>query len=848
LKKLVNYEHISKNSLNFCFTILFALSGVSGLIYEVVWVRQLTLILGASTYAVTIILASFMSGLGLGSLFLGRFADRLDNKKLAKWYILLELGIGFYALILPLILQLNKYLYVSFHLRYANDFDVSNILRIILSFLIFVFPTTLMGATLPIIAKYLIHSQSRVSITISRLYAVNTFGAVFGTLLAGYILLPMIGNKFTNLLAVSINFSVAALFFMLHKHLYSRKTKDMCVPAVISDGKEEKFTNIQIAVICAFTISGASAMVYEVAWTRTLVMILGTTTYAFTTMLATFLLGLAFGSMLYGQIRKFTSDIKLFIWLEIIIAFSVIISIPFFGKLPFLYLTIPERFLQNWLSLQFIRFFLAAIIMIVPTIAMGCIFPVVSAILVNKTDVLGKRIGKAYGYNTFGGVIGASLAGLVLIPSFGMQKAIIIGSFVNLLAGIIMCLLYPSATLRHRISFAFCAIIVLSVFTFMLKPWSPKIMSSGVYVYASRYRDLSNRVKDGDAQYDELKQLNSWKLWDLAMQQYTTLYYKTGQTDTVSVMERNDGIRFLTVDGKTDASSNYDHDMKTQVLLGQLPLLYHKEPDRVFVVGLGSGVTVGSILTHNVRTVDCAEYSNSVVEASKYFSEYNHNALEDKRLRIIPRDARNALMTYDKNYDVIISQPSNPWISGQSNLFSYEWYKLVDEHLSSEGIFAQWVPAYQMSEADVKIIIHTLKSVFEHITAWTSGSQGELILLAKKGSELKISYEQYIKTAENQNVCSDINRLGYNIRTLPFLTFSMNEKDIYVYLNSDCEEIRTNTDNLLFTEFSTPKQMVNGSMVNRFIKIDNLHGQMKSLIEILEDIDIDKLQVILDAS
>ena len=152
--------------------------------------------------------------------------------------------------------------------------------------------------------------------------------------------------------------------------------------------------------------------------------------------------------------------------------------------------------------------------------------------------------------------------------------------------------------------------------------------------------------------------------------------------------------------------------MRTQVAIGQLPLLFHAHPDKVLVVGLGSGVTVGSVLTHDVRIVDCAELSPAVIKASEYFSHANHNATSDSRLRVFPRDARNMLLTSSDDYDVIISQPSNPWISGQSDLFSLEWYQLVEEHLAAGGMFLQWVPSYLMDKQDLKIIIYTMRSVF----------------------------------------------------------------------------------------------------------------------------------------
>lgn len=843
----IRKKHTSTIPHESIFMFLFALSGAAGLIYEVVWVRKLILIFGASTHAVTIILTVFMIGLGIGAWFLGRFADQFNSNKLARYYIFLELCIGIYAILLPLILHLNEKLYIGFHQNYTSGHEVSNGIRILLIFMVFVIPTTLMGATLPVIARYLILSDKHISITVSRLYAMNTLGAVMGTVAAGYILLPNIGNNLTNLLAAAISIFVGFTFLFLHRSLKKIDPAESSIPVTIKT-EAPKLSTLQRIVMLVFAISGAAAMTYEVAWTRALSMILGTTTYAFTTMLATFLLGIGIGSVLYTQIRKAASAVSLLVWLELIIAFSAILTIPLFSRLPFLYLTLYIKFISNWTSIQFIRFILAALVMIIPTIAMGCVFPVISEVLANKSDILGRILGKAYGFNTCGAAIGAAFAGLVLIPQVGMQKAIILGAFVNLLGGIVIFLFYVRISVRYRIGLVVIIASTFLTFIYVIQPWSPKVMSSGVYVYASRYRDLLNRVQNNDPAFDELKQINTWQLWDMAMRQYTLLFYKTGPTSTVSVMERNDGVRFLAVDGKTDASTGYDHDMKTQVLLGQLPLLFHPKPDSVFVVGLGSGVTVGSILTHPVRIVDCAEYSKSVVKAAEYFSEVNHNALEDNRLRIIPRDARNALMTYDKDYDVIISQPSNPWISGQSSLFSYEWYSIVHDHLADNGVFGQWVPAYHMSEQDVIIIIRTIRSVFPHVTAWTSGSLGELIFIAQKGDKLRISYDQFLKRVSNQNVQQDICRLGYKVETLPVWTFAMGEQDISAYLYSNREKsVRINTDDLLFTEFSTPKQILEESAVERFLRSDYLHGDSRSLMEIIENLDTDKLMQMLEA-
>ncbi|MBC8469361.1 MAG: fused MFS/spermidine synthase [Planctomycetes bacterium] len=835
-------EQISIQSLRPILLALFTLSGAAGLIYEIVWVRELTVILGASTIAVTIILAAFMSGLGIGTWLIGKSADRLDENKLARCFVCLEIGIGLYAIALPWILTLQERFYVGLHQNYGSDFAISNGVRLLLAFLVFIFPTGLMGATLPVLARYIIRSESRISITISQLYALNTLGAVFGTVLAGYFLLPRIGNRLTCLSAAGTNFFIAIGFWLVHLRAKSAIVTKPLAPIVSRQDHCEKLSAVQRSVMWAFAVSGAAAMVYEVAWTRTLSLILGTTTYAFTTMLATFLLGIAIGSVLYGRIRRAASSCSLFVLLQYIIAFSALLTILLFDRLPFIYLSVHAKIVDSWTSVQIVRFILAALVMIVPTIAMGCIFPVASSILIDRTGILGRRLGRAYGLNTLGAVAGATLAGLVLIPAIGMQKAIIVGAFANLLAGSIVCLFHNGVSIKYRTATVLCVSLLLVVFAFSLNPWSPRVMSSGVYAYADRYHDVLERVENAGGPKTILNNMTPWEIWRMAMKQYKILYYNTGQAATVSVMERNDGIRFLTVDGKTDASSNFEHDMKTQVLLGQLPLLFHPDPDRVFVVGLGSGVTVGSVLTHDVRLVDCAEFSKSVIEASEFFSQVNHNALQDKRLQIIPRDARNVLLTHGKEYDVIISQPSNPWVSGQSSLFSLEWYQIISEHLTKGGIFAQWVPAYHMSKRDVKIIVHTLRFVFPHITAWTSGSSGELIFIATKDYALRIPYGKFQKKVASPSVHNDISRLGYNPALLPFRTFAMNEQEITLYLYSDLKRpLQKNTDNLLITEFSTPKQMAEQHFVQRFTKLNGLHGDVESLIGILEQVNLDEV-------
>lgn len=819
------------------FPFLLFISGAAALMYEIAWVRQFSQVLGASSHAVTLTLTTFMAGLALGSWVLGKTADRLGERGLAGTYVSLEACIGLYALILPALLAVAESVLVWFHRTWHPVPFFYDMFRFAVSFCLLILPTTLIGGTLPVLSRFLIRSRNLVSTGISRLYAANTLGAVAGTLAAGYALLPQLGIRFTTFVAVGMNVFVAVVFWYLcrGKALSRGRTLE---PAPAEGRVGTGMNRLQQVVVMGFFFSGFAAMLYEVAWTRTLQMILGTTTFAFTTMLSTFLVGIALGSLAYRLVSRYVSPATLFVVLQVVIGLSALFTVPLFEKLPFLFISLRGSWADSWLDVQVVRFVLAALVMAVPTLAMGTLLPAVSALVIERTGHLGGRLGKAFAWNTFGNLLGASAAGFILVPLVGMQKTIIAGAVLNLGAGCGVLLLgWSDSKVRVRLAAAAASMAGFVVLLGLIEPWAPRVLNSGVYVYAQRYLGVLDRYSALAHARPTVSEASSWAVLETAMTQYDLMYYDAGPVSTVAVMERNDGVRFLTIDGKTDASTGGTRDMRTQVMIGQLPLLLHRDPDKVLVVGLGSGITAGSVLTHDVRAVDCAEISPSVIEAASMFREASHDALSDDRLRIIPRDARNLLLTSEQSYDVIISQPSNPWISGESSLFTLEWYRLVRERLQGGGLFLQWVPSYLMSRRDLKVIIHTLRDVFPHLSSWTSGSLGDLIFIARKNVPLKVDYDAFLQTVSSRPVSEDIERVGLHPRLLPFDLFVMNEEELPGYLYSSLNNpLEKNTDDHVITEFSTPKQLFRRSTVDRFQDPNRLHGNLESLGDILENV------------
>ena len=795
---------------------IFSLSGVAALMYEALWVRQFTLVLGASSYAVTTILASYMAGLALGAFWIGRRADRANENRLARWYVGLEAGIGFYALLIPVLLDGAMKLFLPFCIRFQPGPGAFNALRIGFSFCLLLVPTMLMGGTLPVLARYAIRTRPAIAPTISKLYGVNTLGALVGVVITGYFLLPVFGTRLTNMLAAGFNFLVAALFWRLHVQLRT----DPREIVAHRPADRSTLTLLQTAALGVFALSGAAAMIYQVAWTRTLSLILGTTTYAFTTIVAMYLLGIALGSLVYAWLRRWARAATLLSVLQLAIAATGLLSLPLFAKLPFLFLSAQQDWIANWTGLQFVRSGLAGMMILLPTLAMGAMLPAVAEIVIDDVDVLGRRLGRACAMNTVGAVVGTVAAGLLLIPTIGLQATILLAAFLNLASAAGFNLLRADGGFAKRLTQSAIAIVCFTILILKVSPWNPQIMSSGVYAYGDRYLEVVERANQSTDEDSENP--DSWKLWREAMRQFKVLFYRSGPADTVAVMENPEGVRFLSVDGKTDASTSLAHDMKTQVMLGQLPLLAHPQARSVFLVGLGSGVTAGSVLTHPLDQLTCAEFSPAVIQAAHFFDEANQHALDDPRFHLLLRDARNALLTTAECFDVIIAQPSNPWISGQSSLFSLEWYQTVKAHLRPDGIFAQWLPAYAIDPRSLRVLIHTLRAVFPAVTVWSSGAAGDVIFLAPRQGSLGIDLAAATQRLRRKPVRADLARLGFAPDAFPDRFFLMGPEGLGEYLDRGRQPIPLNTDDRLVTEFSSPRSMFEQRTAPRFAQQDRL--------------------------
>jgi spermidine synthase len=774
-----------------------------------------------------------MGGLAIGSWTIGQYADKWNDKKIAISYFFVEIIIGLYALVLPFFIKNLESFYILIYSYLSIESFTAVIIKFFLGFFVLIIPTFLMGTTLPLITRFLSRNWENYSKNISLLYGLNTLGAIIGTLFAGFYLLENYGISGASLFSASINFFVAICFLVFWKFIKLPERK-------IIKEKTDTIKNIQsndfiLILLTSYTLSGMASMFYQISWTRALSLILGTSTYAFTVILATFLLGISIGSFLYRYLPNRRNKTYIYIIIQAIIILSVLISSIYFDELPLYYLYVREIFFNSWIDLNYIRFLLAAIIIIIPTLGMGLLFPLVCDLISSENKKMSHIVGKTYALNSIGAMMGSTCAGLFVIPTIGIQYAIYTGVFLNILAALIVILQSKKFKNIMKIILSLIFLITYIIFILNTEKWSPKVMSSGVSIYADNYFKVSNKYKELSEAYSYSEEnLSDIEIWKSAMLNYDLLYYKDGLVDSVAVMKNNKGVISLLVNGKVDASARGEKDIITQIMIGQLPLLLHENPKNVFLVGYASGITAGSILTHPIIKLDTAEISPSIVEASKFFDKYNNNPLKDKRIDLRISDAKHSLMVSEKKYDVIVSQPSNPWIKGQSSLFSFEWYKIVKEHLNDNGLFMQWLPTYHISEDNLKIIINTLNKVFPNLTLWTSTSPGDLILLASKNKDFKVSHKEVIKRINYPEVKQQLQKIGLYSDSILRNLFLKDDTQVNEYLNINAfNSLLINRDDLLITQYSAPKDMVNNSIVELFLKpkINNIdEDKLKKLV------------------
>jgi len=707
---------------------LFALSGACALIYEVLWTKYLSLTFGTTMVAISIVAATFMGGLALGSFLLGRYADHETN--LLRTYAWLELGISLTALLFPPTLMVVEKIYIWLHQSSLNQWDLSSALHMIFSAALLLPPTICMGGTFPLMCRYFARKKSGGQI--GRLYALNTLGATVGAFSAGYLLIPNLGLSATGYLAIGGNLLVAAGTFWLSKKYGETPARDV---SKSTRDEEPLRAREHRPILIAAGLVGVFSLAYEMLWTRVLLLFLGNTTYAFALMLSAFLVGIAIGGALYARkVHAGLNERQLFVILTIMMGVAVLATAPFYDQLVYLFQWAHDVSGENWWILSGISFVIVLLTMLIPTVLSGSLLPAAVAIIDPGKGHTGEGVGLVVLHNTIGAVLGSLLAGVVLVPVLGLLGSFRLLAIANISIGIYLCYHYRGhIQAAWRIPALAAAGIAISFFP---ADWDEKLMNSGIYIYAPKYRQMGGI--------------------DHILAQERILKVIEGRDTTVAVHENLDGSnRFFTVNGKTDGGTGSD--MATQLLVGHLPLLLHPNPQEVMVIGLGTGVTLRGLTDHPTERIDCVEISEEVVEAARWFEEANGGALHHPKQRLYVNDGRNMLLINSQQYDVIVSEPSNPWQAGNSNLFTADFYELASSRLKPKGLFCQWIGLYDITPENLRTLFNTFLKEFPKTMVFKAGSD---LILVGGHHELVFDYQSISQRLTRPEVAAALRQTG----------------------------------------------------------------------------------------
>jgi spermidine synthase len=695
------------------FLPVYAASGAAALIYEVAWTRLLTLYLGHGVAAASTVLAAFMGGLAIGAAVAGPRSDRLTRQAAMALYARLEIGIAVLAVLVPFALAATTPLLRGAYAD-GNSSLAFPLLRLLVSVVLIAVPAVAMGATFPVIARWYVPDAAAATRDAGALYAANTVGAALGALAAGFLLLPSVGLRLTTAVGVALNLTVAAVAWRLARRPDAETVLTAPADTAVRPAKGKRrpaggapavaggLGRVWIAAL-ALGVSGFVSLTLQVVWSRLLAQILGPTTYAFSLVVALFITGLAVGAVigrrLASRMRQPAAGLAICLALAILAAMAAAWTIDRGLLAMAAAVAAPDATFASVLQRQML---LAAAWLLPLAVALGGAFPFAVRTGTGADDSLGADLGLIYAVNTIGAIAGSLAAGFVLIPQFGLYDTLRVLGVAAAVAAVVLAL-RAGLTGGARIG-AVVAGLAAAVASATLPSWNPALLSSGAYKYASSMTD---------------------DMLGISLAAGRLLYYRDGAMATVAVRDAA-GTTSLAIDGKVDASNTGD--MLTQRLLAHVPLMLHPAPRRAAILGLGSGVTTGAALRHPLERVDVLEISPEVVQASRFFEPENNKALADPRTRLIVGDGRTHLMLGREAYDVIVSEPSNPWMAGIASLFTREFFQAARARLAPGGVLCQWAHTYDISAEDLRAIVGTFAEVFPDGTLWLIGD-GDLLLV-----------------------------------------------------------------------------------------------------------------------
>lgn len=682
-------------------------SGFCALIYQIAWLRELRLVFGASTAASAAVLAIFMGGLGLGGALLGGVADRRSVP--LRFYSTLEFGIAISAALSPLLLSLIRTLYIQTGGSYVLGMGGATVFRLALSALVLGVPTFLMGGTLPAAARAAAGRDDPARATVAILYGLNTVGAVFGAFIATFFFIEAFGTRWTLWMACLINVLVAFLARSLSREMTPDLNDDSTASKSMHQAAPSWF------VLTAAGAVGFAFLLMEIVWYRMLGPLLGGSTYTFGLILSVALLGIGLGGAAYAlwsprrspTILAFASTVALE---AVFVAFPWALG----DRLAVLAHTLRGLEALGFYGHVFGWSVVTSIVVLPAAFVSGIQFPMLIALLGQGSDDVGRHTGRAYAANTLGSIAGSLAGGFGALPLLGAVAAwqcVVTTLALLALAAVLLELLRGGGARR----LATPALIVAAAIVLIVLPIGPTAAWRHSGIGVGRSLLDSSDANSLTLSIIETRRRIRWE--------------QDGRESSVG-LQMLSGTAFI-VNGKNDGNARFD--ASTQVMLGLTSAIFHPAPRGAFVVGMGTGSSAGALAAvETIERVDVAELEPATLEMARRSAAVNYDAMDQSKIHVIVGDARELLLTIPRTYDLIVSEPSNPYRAGVASLYTREFYEAVKSRLGPGGIFSQWVQAYEIDGATFRTIYATLASVFPYVETWQTNDLDLLLLSSQQ--------------------------------------------------------------------------------------------------------------------
>jgi spermidine synthase len=759
------------------FIVLF-FSGISALIYQIVWIRKFGLVFGVDVFTMATVLSAFMGGLALGSIIFGKMVDKVKNP--LTLFMLLECGIGLFAIFFPFTFKGLINLYTPVIQRFGPSEYSAQIIKFVFSFIYLLIPTILMGGTLPVIFKFFVKQLKNLGWHVSNLFAINNLGAVTGCFMAGFILIKTFGITTSLYIAAFINIINAVMVFLVFKSIGTDTVlpeNENNTPNNVHDSNKLSKPLLRL-VLWIFAIEGFATLAFEVIWTRIFIgFSFDKTTYFYSVIILGFIFGLSLGSFLISKrVDTRKNLVTLLASLEILIGLISLGLLILFSKLS-LILNLQRTVFDPWIKIigkEYLMFFL---ILIIPATLTGMVYPIVSKLYADNINKLGNRMGMIGFLDTIGSVLGSFVAGFILIPVLGVVPSFLTIVSLNVILGVL--LLTFDKMINKRLKTILLSFTLLLTLILFIKAPAKKYFS---WWDKSRYELWSNFVEK-------------------------TLFYYEGVDGTVTLRQYYNYVG-LNINGHNTAYTS----LKDQIvnrMLGYVPYMTHHNPHRALVIGFGLGFTVESLIQSDIDTVDVAEICTGVIKSGLTLNTWNNGALKNPKVHTYLEDGRELLFKTGARYDIITSNAVHPRLS--NNIYTQDFYELCRDRMNKGGITCQWATPNWLNELEFKAQLKAFINAFKFSQLWYINEY--TIILIGSEEPIRIDYSLISERFNDKKIQSDL--LNINM-TQPYefvAQFSMNQDQLRKY----CQDAPSNTDDYPIVEFSKTVNLAPDTSALKFI-------------------------------